>query len=156
MPTVFPTWPNILFGIIEPISLISGAVAPIVDLNYFISGQAYHLAAPATQHPSTVALAYQLANLYGLLFLVGVGVLHSTSEPRVARNYLIACAIADVGHLYATYVAMGWEAYMDVGAWNALAWGNIGFTAFLLLNRLVYFSGAFGEARVVKAGGKME
>lgn len=127
---------------------------PVFDLDGFINGQVPHVAAPSTQHPSSVTLAYQLGNLYGLLFLAGVGVLHATNEPKVARNYLIACAIADAGHIYATYLGMGQDAFTDVGAWNALAWGNIGFTGFLLLNRLAYFAGLFGQPKGIKVEGK--
>jgi hypothetical protein len=36
---------------------------------------------------------------------------NATTEPRVLRNYLIGLAIADVGHVYATYLAMGWDAF---------------------------------------------
>ena len=34
--------------------------------------------------------------------MVGIGVLYSTTEAKVVRNFLLACAIADVGHLYVT------------------------------------------------------
>lgn len=90
------------------------------------------------------------------MFMVGVGVLYSTSEPKVVRNYLVACAIADVGHVYVTYLAMGWDAFVDVQAWNALTWGNIGATAFLLVNRIAYFMGVFGyvKAEAPKKGAK--
>ena len=38
--------------------------------------------------------------------MLGVGVLYATTDAKVVRNYLLACAIADVGHLYATYAVM--------------------------------------------------
>ncbi|QQK48210.1 Pyridoxamine 5'-phosphate oxidase family protein [Penicillium digitatum] len=95
MPTIFPTWPHILFGVLEPISLALGSVFPVYDLRGFIAGQTPTIVAPATLHPSSIALAYQLGNLYSLLFLVGVGVCHATTEPRVLHNYLIGLAIAD-------------------------------------------------------------
>ena len=38
--------------------------------------------------------------------MVGVGVLYTTTEAKVVRNFLLACAIADVGHLYVTYAVM--------------------------------------------------
>ncbi|OJJ43472.1 hypothetical protein ASPZODRAFT_74326 [Penicilliopsis zonata CBS 506.65] len=150
MPTIFPTWPNILFGTLEPISLLLGAAAPLVDLHGFIAGQTPKTVAPAELHPSSIALAYQLGNLYALLFMIGVAVCHGTSEPKVLRNYLVALAIADVGHVYATYVAMGWDAFVDISSWNALTWGNIGATAFLFANRLGYFMGIFGYAKLPK------
>ncbi|KAJ5692361.1 hypothetical protein N7462_001784 [Penicillium macrosclerotiorum] len=155
MPTILPTWPHILFGIVEPISLVLGSLGPIYDLDGFISGQAPHVDAPAP-HPSSVALAYQLGNLYYLLFLVGAAVLHTSTEPKVLRNYLIALAIADVGHVYATYLGLGWDAFVDVGAWNALTWGNIGATGFLFINRIAYFLGVFGVAKAPKVSGKQE
>lgn len=134
---------------------VLGALAPLYDLNGFIAGQTPHIEAPIT-HPSSVALAYQLGNLYFLLSLVGVGVLHTTTEPKVLRNYLIGLAIADVGHVYATYLAMGLGAFMDIGSWNALTWGNIGATGFLFINRVLYLCGAFGAAKAPKAPGKKQ
>lgn len=55
-----------------------------------------------------------------------------------------------------TYVAMGKEAFFDVGGWNLLTWGNVSITGFLLVNRVVYLLGGFGEARVTKDGGKRD
>lgn len=82
--------------------------------------------------------------------------LHTTTEPKVIRNYFIGLAIADVGHVYATYLGMGWNAFADVGAWNALTWGNIGATAFLFFNRVAYLAGVFGSAKVPKVASKKE
>ena len=61
------------------------------------------------------------------------------------RNYLVCLAIAYVGHIYYVYKALGWEAFVDVGAWNVLTWGNVGITGFLFLNRVAYFLGFFGK-----------
>ncbi|KAJ5475437.1 hypothetical protein N7539_007724 [Penicillium diatomitis] len=155
MPTILPPWPHLLFGVLEPISLVLGSLAPLVDVESFISGQTFQ-ATPPVAHPSSVSLAYQVGNLYSLLCLVGVAVLHTTTEPQVVRNYLIALAIADVGHVCATYMGLGWAAFVDYSAWNALTWGNIGATAFLFVNRLAYFTGIFGTAKVPKAEGKQE
>lgn len=85
-----------------------------------------------------------------------MAVLHTSTEPKVVRNYLIALAIADVGHVYATYLGMGWAAFVNVGAWNPLTWGNIGATAFLFINRLAYFMGIFGTAKAPKVVEKRE
>lgn len=134
---------------------VLGSLAPLYDLQGFIAGQTPHAAPPAA-HPSSTALAYQLGNLYSLMFLVGVAVLHTSKEPRVLRNYLIGLAIADIGHVYATYLAMGWASFADVAGWNALTWGNIGATGFLFVNRVLYLSGAFGSALAPKASGKTE
>lgn len=82
--------------------------------------------------------------------MIGIGVLYSTTELKVVRNFLLACAIADIGHLYVTYAVMGWEDYVDLTNWNPLAWGNIGITAGLFVTRVLYLAGAFGEDRVVR------
>ena len=128
----------------------------MVDLNGFIAGQTPKATTPPALHPSSIALAYQLGNLYFLLFLVGVGVCYSTSEPKVLRNYLIALAIADIGHIYATYVAMGWEGFIDIASWNALTWGNIGASGFLFVNRLAYMVGVFGFVKAPKPVAKTD
>lgn len=62
------------------------------------------------------------------------------------HNYLAALAVADVGHIYVTYLAMGPGLFFDPGAWNVLTWGNIGATGFLFVNRVLYFLGVFGYA----------
>ena len=71
--------------------------------------------------------------------------LYTTTELKVVRNFLIACAIADVGHLAVTYRVMGHGPFTDVTGWNAVAWGNIGITFGLLLTRLAYLGGWFGK-----------
>ncbi|KAL4991507.1 hypothetical protein BDW68DRAFT_152156 [Aspergillus falconensis] len=149
--TILPTWPHIVFAIFEPITLIGGWLAPILDLQGFIADQIPSSPAPRELevHATSFALAYQLANVYGLLALLGAGVLYATSEPKVLRNYLVALAIGDVGHIYVTYLAMGPKLFFDVHRWNALTWGNIGATGFLLVNRLLYLLGVFERAKGV-------
>lgn len=83
--------------------------------------------------------------------MIGVGVLYSTSESVVVRNYLLACAIGDVGHLLATYHVIGHANFVGVRDWNKVAWGNIGVTAFLLFVRLLYFIGIFGNDKARKS-----
>lgn len=96
-------------------------------------------------------LALQLGNCYGLIGLIGLGVLYYTNEAIVVRNYLIACAIGDVGHLAATYWVLGHHSFMDVGGWNATAWGNIGITFSLLVVRVLHLAGMFGKDRIVRS-----
>lgn len=52
----------------------------------------------------------------------------TTTETKVVRSYLIALAIADVGHVFITCFVMGYERAIDIAQWNAMAWGNIGVT----------------------------
>lgn len=80
--------------------------------------------------------------------MLAFGVIYGTSERHVLRNAVIALAIADVGHVYATYAAMGLEPFLDVASWTAVAWGNIGFTGFLFVNRVAYLLGVFGSGAV--------
>lgn len=103
--------------------------------------------------------------------MTGVGVLYATTEAKVVRNFLLACAIADVGHLYVTYAVMyamlnviprigrtnfdiqsrGYTDFTDVQAWNPTAWGNIGVTLGLFLVRLLYLMGFLGQDKVVNS-----
>lgn len=73
-------------------------------------------------------VAYQLGNIYLLLAMVGVAVFHSTKEAKVVHNYLIALAVADIGHVAITCYGMEYERAVDIGNWNSMAWGNIGIT----------------------------
>ena len=53
-------------------------------------GQAPAVAA-SPESDSARLVALQLGNTYGLVFLIGVGVLYSTNEIKVVRAYLVAC-----------------------------------------------------------------
>ncbi len=78
-------------------------------------------------HSRVVAL--QLGNAYGLLFMVGVAVLYTTTELAVVRNYLVALLVADIGHLAVTYSMFPrGMSFADVAQWNAMTWGNVGAT----------------------------
>lgn len=51
--------------------------------------------------------------------------LYTTSEPKVVRNYVIALALGDIGHVYICFYVLGYEKFMDLGHYNAMAYGNI-------------------------------
>ena len=107
MASILPPFPRFVFTIFEPIALVAGYLSPMLDTTGFVNSQL-----PATSiitiSPTATnrILALQLGNVYGLLAMVGVGVLYATTEAKVVRNFLIACAIADIGHLYVTYAVM--------------------------------------------------
>ena len=61
----------------------------------------------------------------------------------MVRNFLIACAIADVGHLAVTYHVMGYRDFTNIQGWNSMAWGSIGVTALLFLTRVGYLAGVY-------------
>ena len=77
----------------------------------------------------------QSGNLYLLLSLLGLFILNTTTEPRVVHAYILALLIGDIGHVAASVYVMGYDATIDVGKWNDMAWGNIGVTIFLFFCR---------------------
>ncbi|KAL8835140.1 MAG: hypothetical protein Q9170_003445 [Blastenia crenularia] len=131
-----------------------GYLAPILDTSSFAANQVPSIT-PTPLTSTTQILALQLGNCYGLIALIAIGVLYSTNEPKVVRNYLVACAIADLGHLWVTYLVLGYANFLDVQGWNSLAWGNIGFTFFLFVTRLAYLTGLFGGDKVVASAKKV-
>ncbi|ETS84774.1 hypothetical protein PFICI_02799 [Pestalotiopsis fici W106-1] len=153
MASQLPTFPRVVFTVIEPISLIAGAVAPFISPDWFIEEQ-ISAAAPIAHTDNSRLVALQLGNAYGLLFLLGVAVLYTTTELKVVRNYLVALWLADLSHIGVTVYLMGLESFLAVGDWNAMTWGNIGATAFLCLTRSAYFLGLFGGSTHVREATK--
>lgn len=152
MASILPPIPRFVFTIFEPLSLVAGVFAAVLDTENFVKGQLPSASAtPLWPAASTRVLTLQLGNVYGLLGMIGIGVLYFTSEVRVVRNYLLACAIADVGHLWATYAVMGQQDFLDVTNWNAITWGNIGVTVALLITRVLYLTGMLGEDKIVES-----
>ncbi|KAI0393043.1 hypothetical protein F5Y17DRAFT_459268 [Xylariaceae sp. FL0594] len=94
MASQLPPFPRTVFTVIEPISLIAGCLGPLFDADWFIASQIDGPGAQARQatlsSENARLVALQLGNAYGLLFLVGVAVLYTTTELRVVRNYLVA------------------------------------------------------------------
>ncbi|KAF1811082.1 hypothetical protein P152DRAFT_475130 [Eremomyces bilateralis CBS 781.70] len=146
MASILPPIPRAIFTIFEPISLVAGWIAPFINMSYFVNSQLPFLN-PHTPLPTEELLALQLCNLYGLLALVGLAVLHTTTEARVVHGYLVALWIADIGHIAICAWGFGLERTLDVGEWDALAWGNIGVTTSLCVARTLYLLGAFGPDR---------
>jgi len=156
-PRVLPYWPHILFGILEPVALIMGFYA------VFSSPQSYHNAqVPSstpnlTITPGTTIITLQLGNVF--LLLAGLAVLCTfTPHPEIARWYLIIVAVADLGHIYSSYAGMGYAYFWDVASWNDMAWGNVGTSVFLCVNRIATVLGIFGQIknRAVAAGRKRQ
>ncbi|MCJ1234310.1 hypothetical protein MMC14_002269 [Varicellaria rhodocarpa] len=151
MASSLPPFPRFVFTILEPISEIAGFLTALFRTPYFISAQYQHTSSsPLSSSPNAQLLALQLGNAYLLLALVGIAILQTTRDEKVVRAYLVALAVADVGHVAPTMWVMGWERVVDVQGWNAMAWGNIGATIFLFGTRVAYFMGWFG-----RGGGKV-
>ncbi|RYP19014.1 hypothetical protein DL765_003597 [Monosporascus sp. GIB2] len=155
MASQLPAFPRIVFTILEPISLISGTLGAFIDTDWFVTSQtstSTSTSSPIQAYDSNARLvALQLGNTYFLLCLLGVAVLWTTSELRVVRNYLLAAWVADISHVWLTCWALGWARSADVAAWNAMTWGNVGFTTFLCLTRTAWFLGLFGPDRPAAA-----
>lgn len=101
--------------------------------NWFIREQIVEApsASAITLSDQARIVAQQLGNAYGLLFMVGVAVLYTSTELKVVRNYLVALLLADISHVGLTIFALGPERFAAVGEWNAMTWGNVGFTVCL-------------------------
>ncbi|RDL36053.1 Uncharacterized protein BP5553_06665 [Venustampulla echinocandica] len=146
MTAILPPIPRLVFTVLEPISLLAGAVAPFVSPEWFIAEQiAFSTAGPVTANARMVA--YQLGNIYLLLAMVGIAVLSSTTEAKVVRNYLVALWLADISHVAITSYILGPELLLDIANWNPMTWGNIGATVLLFATRTAYLLGLFGPDR---------
>ncbi|KAF9879379.1 hypothetical protein CkaCkLH20_02922 [Colletotrichum karsti] len=159
MASALPTFPRLVFTVFEPISLAAGFLGAVIDPDWFISEQiapaaTAGLPAPASDNDRLVAL--QLGNIYLLMAMVGLAVLNSTSELKVVRSYLVALWIADLGHIFVCYYAMGLDRFVDVASWNSMTWGNVGVTAFLCLTRSAYLLGWFGPDSQAKISAKKQ
>ncbi|KAF2104457.1 hypothetical protein NA57DRAFT_70661 [Rhizodiscina lignyota] len=141
--SALPTWPLLLFGVIEPVLLTWAYILCLKD------PQAYYM----QQHPNqslfqgfpaqALSLSLQMGNV--LLLLAAMAVICCfTNHSDISKKYLIAVAFADFGHIYAAYVALGDDYFWDVGKWNDMTWGNVGVSVFLNANRWLTVLGVFG------------
>ena len=58
---------------------------------------------------------------------------------------MIAVAIADLAHIYAAYCGLGNIVFWDLSQWNQMAYGNIGGSLFMHVNRVLTVAGVFGR-----------
>jgi hypothetical protein len=150
--SVLPTWPLLLFGIIEPILLIWAYIVNLLDPSDFYIRQL-----PAATSLTTVvtdqalSLSLQIGNVLLLLAFMAL-ICCWTHHPDIPKKYLVAVAIADFGHIYAAYASLG-EVFWDVSKWNDMVWGNIGVSVFLNINRWATVLGLFGTIGGRKAVG---
>ncbi|KAJ4413023.1 hypothetical protein N0V82_008611 [Gnomoniopsis sp. IMI 355080] len=142
MASRLPTIPRLIFTVFEPLSLIAGWAGATLNPAWFVTEQTSTVPVSVDDNAKLVAL--QLGNTYGLVFLIASAVLYTTSEIKVVRNYLVACWLADISHVYVCYHVMGWARFVDVASWNSMTWGNVGVTAMLFLTRTAYLMGVFG------------
>ena len=145
--TIFPLY-AVLFLTLEPITALAGAYYAYFQPSYYLN-ETYPESPfnflPDRLPPSIAIVLQQLSNLY-LLFAINEAIVlraassQSPAAPgwyrifgadrtrvdvKVWRAVLTGLLIADVGHLWSVR-SLGSSLYWDVGAWNAMAWGNVG------------------------------
>ena len=119
----------------------------ITDPRRFYADQApNHPITAVAFTPQAQALTLQVGNV--LLLLAAIAVICCWTRHReIAFGYLVVVALADFGHIYASYCAD--PAYFwDVARWNGVMAGNVGVSAFLNVNRWLTVSGVFGDIKV--------
>lgn len=104
-------------------SRLAGWGTATFDPAAFVSDQITGQEAAVSDHARLIAL--QLGNCYGLMFLLGLVVLFTTSELKVIRRYLLALSVTDVTHVAIGYHVLGIERFSAVHQWNSMMWGNI-------------------------------
>ncbi|KAK4095876.1 hypothetical protein N658DRAFT_570136 [Parathielavia hyrcaniae] len=135
--TTLPTFPLIVFGVIE------------LALLYHDDGHGFS--------PEALGVTLQLVN--ALLLLAPMAVVACFSrDPATAKGYLFAVALADYGHIYATYRAVGADVFFNSSLWNDMVGANIASSAVLNVLRLLTLLGVFGPVvardRDADGGGK--
>ncbi|KAF2006994.1 hypothetical protein P154DRAFT_615093 [Amniculicola lignicola CBS 123094] len=143
--TVLPFWPALLFTYLEPTFLLLGWQAAYQTPSTFVQSQDPNASALAPVHPGALILSYTLANIFVLLAAVAIICTAVTREARVAKAYLLVIAIADLGHIYASYKVVDPDLFWDLGRWNDVMMGNVGGSAFLHVNRVATLLGVFGR-----------
>lgn len=71
-----------------------------------------------------------------------------TKHAEIIKKYLLAVAVGDLGHIYATYRAVGSDFFFNVSEWNDMIWANVVVVLFLFVNRLATVAGVFGSISV--------
>lgn len=103
--------------------------------------------------PQALCVTLQILNV--LLLLAPLAVVCCFSrDPATAKGYLFSVALADYGHIYATYRAVGTDVFLDPSRWNHMVWGAVGASVVLNVLRWLTLLGAFGPVAVRNAGGK--
>ncbi|KAK7754204.1 hypothetical protein SLS62_003781 [Diatrype stigma] len=145
------TYPLVILGIIEPLLLVWAYITGIRDPQQFYLDQvptssngAAAVAEVAAVPPQGLVLTLALVNVYLLLAALAV-VCCFTPHAPVTRGYLLAVALADYGHIYATYAGVGSEVFWDPSRWNDMIWGSVGVSVFLNVHRLLALLGVFGH-----------
>ncbi|KAK0648120.1 hypothetical protein B0T16DRAFT_112782 [Cercophora newfieldiana] len=145
--SALPAIPLFVFGIVEPVLLVMAWITGNRDPFSFFAAQApNHPLTTADFAPQGLAMTLQIVNVYALLAAVAVAC-SFTRDAFTARVYLIFVSLADYGHIYATYRAVGDAYFWDVAGWHEMVASNVGVSAALNVVRLLTLVGAFGSIR---------
>ncbi|KAF2205616.1 hypothetical protein GQ43DRAFT_436845 [Delitschia confertaspora ATCC 74209] len=144
--TLLPAWPALLFGYLEPAVVLKAWYdATTIPHTFTLAQDPTPRSSTTPLNPATAVVSYSLGNLYLVLALFAVLVVHINRDPRVTKFYLFFLAIGDLGHLVSFYRALGEDVFWDWSRWNEMVWGNIVATMFLFVNRLSTLAGVFGR-----------
>ncbi|KAI1430854.1 hypothetical protein GGR50DRAFT_682797 [Xylaria sp. CBS 124048] len=155
--TCLPTFPLVIFGIVEPLLLVVAYITTLKDPFTFYANQAqnHKLPQPSTDPssfpPQAQIMTLQLVNVYLLLAAMAV-ICSWTLHANITRWYLAAVALADYGHIWACYVGVGLELLLKPSEWNDLLWGSVGVSLFLNVVRLATLAGVFGALQDGQGG----
>jgi len=151
--SALPTWPLVLFGVLEPAALVWAYVITLTDPQQYYADQAPQgLLSNHVFTPQSLSLTLQLGNVF--LLLAGLAIVCCfTNHADISRRYLIAVALADLGHIYSVYGALGDKIFWDFNQWNQMIASNVGVSVFLHANRLLTVAGLFGK---LGAGGNVD
>lgn len=94
--------------------------------------------------PQALGMTLQMANVLLLLALLALVACFS-QDPFTVKAYIASVALADYGHIYGTYKAVGDEYFWNVGGWNSAVAGHVGASLVLNAFRLLTLAGAFGS-----------
>ncbi|EXJ65681.1 uncharacterized protein A1O5_11208 [Cladophialophora psammophila CBS 110553] len=143
--SALPVWPLILFGILEPAALTWAYFITLSQPEQYYAEQAPNTAVSDLLFTgNALSLTLQLGNVFLLLAAMAV-ICCFTVHPEIARRYLIAVAMADLGHIYSIYCALGDKVFWDLNQWNQMTYSNVGVSVFLHINRLMTVAGMFGQ-----------
>jgi hypothetical protein len=140
-----PTYPLLLFGIIEPVMLVWAYIINLTNPQQYYLDQAPTTLLTTTSFPAqALSTTLQLGNV--LLLLAAIALICCfTPHTEISRRYLIAVALADLGHIYATYASVGEKVFWDLNQWNQMMMANVGVSIFLHVQRWMTVMGMFGR-----------
>ena len=129
------------FGVLEPLLQIAGfCLASFAPDLYISSLRSLKLSRAESPLQETIVV-FQLGNLFLLVAVIGLYVLHSTSDSGVATAYLTALWWGDLGHIGVTAWCIGWSEMSRWMHWHWATWANVGIPVCLFIARNLYFYG---------------